>query len=157
MPNEPLEEGFGIFRGTSPLLQPEELEQLNAQEWASYPWRKLVERIAKAPADRLAAAQSWLAERRGSVIGDQRARRGRGWGKNQERDQIIRNCLERGSGRQEICQELDKRTIETIPQLRKMNIHRWNDGWQDTEARKAIQRLFSKVRQKAVKSPVPAE
>lgn len=75
------------------------------------------------------------------------------WNKNQDRDRIILNCLERGMPRAMVCEELDKRTISTLPGLLKKGLHTWKGAWKEPAGRQAIQQLFSKLtkRQKAVK------
>jgi len=75
------------------------------------------------------------------------------WNKNQDRDRIILNCLDRAMAREMVCDELDKRTISTLPGLGKKGLHTWNGAWQEPVGRQAIQQLFSKLpkRQKAVK------
>ena len=104
-------------------------------------WFDLAQTVSESSNDRLAVAQEWLRSQRAP----ERSSSKRGWTKNQERDQIILNCLERGMKTQLICLELDKRTIDTLPDLQARSIHRWMDGWADPEARKAIQRLLSKL------------
>ena len=75
------------------------------------------------------------------------------WNKNQDRDRIILNCLERPMAREMVCEELDKRTISTLPGLCKKGLHTWKGAWQEPVGRQAIQQLFSKLtkRQKGVK------
>jgi hypothetical protein len=145
-PNEFLQEEFTVVGGDGPLTQPEELEQaLVAEEYARYPWYDLVRKVVESPTDRVAAAQAWLREQRLAPAGDQAEQPRNGWGKNQERDQVILNCLGRGMAVEQVCAELDKRTTPTLPALQAKSIHRWTDGWADPKGRKAIQQLFSKV------------
>ena len=75
------------------------------------------------------------------------------WNKNQDRDRIILNCLDRAMAREMVCEELDKRTISTLPGSCKKGLHTWKGAWQESVGRQAIQQLFSKLikRQKAVK------
>ena len=49
--------------------------------------------------------------------------------KNQERDQIILNFLDRGVESASICEELDLRAMPTFPALKAKGVHRWKDGW----------------------------
>src|SRR5215472_7947028 len=67
------------------------------------------------------------------------------WNKNQERDRIILNCLERVMPREMVCEELDKRTISMLPGLCKKGLHTWKGAWQERVGRQAIQQLFSKL------------
>ena len=67
-------------------------------------------------------------------------------GKTEERNQIIRNLHAQGKDGFAICQELDKRTVPTIPALQKMGIHKWARGWEDKETRRSIQSVFAKQR-----------
>lgn len=114
---------------------PEDNERVN--------WAELVRIVSEERHDRLARLRGWLkrqAERRKA-----RGLKPSGWGKNRERDTIILNCLRRGMERQEICVELDRRTIPTLASLQTRKFFKWIDAWADPEARKAIQRLFSKL------------
>ncbi len=114
-------------------------------------WIELARTVSKARGDRLYLAQEWLQscrKRQRSVTSS-----GRGWGKIQERNSVIIKCLKEGMNRSDICRELDKRTISTIPALEKRGIPRWVDGWEDPQRRRSIQTLFSKVKSKRLSSP----
>jgi hypothetical protein len=152
-PTELLDDGATIWGGSGPLIQPDELEQaLAAEEYAQHQWYSLVERIQNNPMDRAGAARAWLNEQR-KAGGVRTERSRRGWTKNQERDQVILNCLDRGMEPALVCDELHKRTIATLPALQAKGIHRWTEGWLDLEARNAIQQLFSKVRGRKLVKP----
>jgi hypothetical protein len=116
-------------------------------------WCDLVETVSKNSNDRLTVAQEWLKSQQAP---EQNSDKPSGWTKNQERDQIIMNCLDRAMKLEEICQQLDNRTIPTLPALRAKDIHRWIDGWADARTRKAIQQLFSKLPKRAMPvKPLP--
>lgn len=146
-----LQEDFTITGGDGPLTQPDELEQaLAAEAYAQYPWYGLVQRVLENSANRGGAARAWLGEQRLARAGDQTEQSRSGWLKNQERDQIILNCLDRSLAPGLVCDELDKRTIRTLPGLQAKGIHRWKDGWDGLGTRNAIQQLFSKARKRRI-------
>ena len=66
--------------------------------------------------------------------------------RNAERDAIIFSCLERDEDREEICSILDKKGIETTPQMRKYKVNRWTAAWKDPEFQNNVQQLFAKVK-----------
>jgi hypothetical protein len=79
----------------------------------------------------------------------------REWGKNKERNEIIRNCLGRGADRRAIREKLDHRTVkDVLPIMRKCGIYKWLTAWEDLRCYNAIQQMITKVAgpQKAVKS-----
>jgi hypothetical protein len=156
-PDELLQEEFTITGGDGPFANPDELEQaLEPEASTLYPWSGLVRRVLESPADRLGAAQAWLEEQRVARAGDDAEQPRSGWQKNQERDQVILNCLNRGLASELICEELDKRTIAALPSLQGAGTHRWKDGWNDPKTRNAIQQLFSKVRKRKIPVKPPA-
>lgn len=156
-PDELLREEFTVVGSVGPLTQQDKLEQaLVPQLNDEYDWYGLVQRVLGNPADRAAAVQAWLREQRKAQDGSPTELPRGGWSKNQERDQIILNCLNRGMAPDLICNELDKRTIATLPALQARDIHRWSDGWADPRARNAIQQLFSKLRKRGITVKPPA-
>jgi hypothetical protein len=46
--------------------------------------------------------------------------------------------------RADICRELDKRAIPTIPALEALGIFKWVDGWLDQKGRRSLSTFFSK-------------
>ena len=155
-PNEAVEKGFTNITGMGPSLHPDELEQaLVADDYERCPWLGLVMRILENPTNRLAAVREWLEEQRLAQTQDH-SERSRGWTKNQERDQVIRKCLSRGVSPEQICVELDKRTIATLPASQAKGIHGWRNGWEDRKIRNAIQQLFSKVLKRGIVVKPPA-
>ncbi len=154
-PDEPLTPDLKVSHGNGPFIQPDELEEsLVAEKHAEYPWYGLVQQILSHPEDRLGAAQAWLRDQMApskDSIAPQRS----GWTKNQERDQIIVNFLDRGVEPASICEELDLRAMPTLPAMKAKGVHRWKDGWVNPQTRNAIQQLFTKVpsRRTSVKSP----
>ena len=130
------------------MVQPDELkDSLGSADNNCRLRCDLVETVSASSNDRLAVAQTWLRSQRAP---DRNSAESSGWAKNQERDQIIMNCLERGMKPELICQELDKRTIRTLPALEAKGIHRWIDGWVDLEARNSIQQLLRKMPRRAM-------
>lgn len=153
-PEELLTPNLTITNTTGPYIQPDELEEaLQAERHAEYHWYGLVQQILGNPADRMGSAQSWLRDQM-APSHDSPTRRS-GWAKNQERDQIILNCLNRGMQPLFICEELDRLTIPTLPFLQNKGVPRWKDGWENAQTRNAIQQLFAKVptRRNVVKPP----
>jgi hypothetical protein len=148
-PDELVTEEFTITGGAVPLTQPDDLEQaLVAERYSGYPWDGLVQRVLDNPTNRAGALQAWLTEQRMVQPRDQAERHRSGWDKNQERDRVIQNCLDRGMAPVSICDELDQRTISTLPSMKAKGVHRWRDGWDGVGTRNAIQQLFSKVRRR---------
>ena len=150
-PDKAWEEGSTVVDGRGPVVQLDELQgALGPERNDCRLWLNLARTVSETSDDRLHAAQEWLKSRRApEPSGVQR----RGWTKNQERDQIILNCLGRGMEPESICQELDRRTIPTLPAWQAKRIQRWIEAWADPGRRKALQQLLSKIpqRRKAVK------
>ena len=144
----PVGKEFSITGFRDEIVQLEEIEQaieqaIEPEHNAQRPWYELIRAVSEHGKDRLKAAEEWLARfrrehrRLPSSEG--------GWTKNQERDRVILNCLAREMARVEVCRQLDKLTIVTIPALQARGLHKWEDGWEDHDGRKAIQSLFSKL------------
>ena len=154
LPDELLDERFTVVGSVGPT-HPDDLEQALVPElYAEYGWYGLVQKVVST-SDRAGALRAWLAAER---IAWERKSTGQprsGWTKNQERDQIILNCVSRGMAPDKICDELDKLTIPTLLALQTKGIHRWKNGWVYPKTRNAIQQLFSKLhdRKKPVKPP----
>jgi hypothetical protein len=145
---EILEKGAIVIGCEGALVQPDELQDsLGPADNNCRLWCDLVETVSASSNERLAVAQAWLRSQRAP---DTNSAEPSGWAKNQERDQIIMNSLERGMKPELICQELDKRTIRTLPALEAKGIHRWIDGWVDLEARNSIQQLLRKMPRRAM-------
>jgi len=150
----PVEDGFKFISFDGEIVQPDDIEETFSPENNHCPtWWELAKAVSQTTGNRLQAAQEWLASYRKEHSSTSSA--ASGWNKNRERDQIIRNCLSRGMERSEICLELDKRTIPTLPSLQAMGFHKWADAWKDPKGRKRIQSLFSKKSpgKKPVKPP----
>jgi|HubBroStandDraft_6_1064221.scaffolds.fasta_scaffold62674_2 hypothetical protein len=155
-PDELLDERLTVVGGAGPQIQQDELEQaLVPERHAEYAWYRLVQITLGNSTDRAGAVRAWLTEQRIAWREDPTQQPRGGWSKNQERDQIILNCLNRCMAPDAICDFLDKQTILTLPALKNKGIRRWKEGWDSLETRKAIQQLFSKVpkRKKPVKPP----
>lgn len=147
-------EGRSGLRSSGPQIYPDDVEELFAPaDCERVDWVELVRVVSMAKGDRLSALRGWLENhlQAPAAAGPPR----RGWRKNEERDTIIWNFLQRSMKRQGICEELDKRTVPTLPNLQGRGIFKWREAWEDAAGNQAIQRLFSKVlaRQKAVKRP----
>ena len=154
LPDELLDEHFTVVGSVGPLTQQDELEQALVPELnAEYEWYGLVQRVLGNPTDRVGAVQAWLTEQRKAQDGVPTEQPRGGWRKNQERDQIILNSLNRGMAPDGICDLLDKQTIPPLRTMEANGIHRWKDGWESLKTRNAIQQLFSKLpnRKKPVK------
>jgi hypothetical protein len=146
-PDELLTPNLKVSHGNGPLIQPDELEEsLVAEKHAEYPWFGLVQQILSQPDNRLGAAQAWLRDQMAPTdsIAPQRS----GWTKNEERDQIIVNLLNRGVEPASICEELDLIAMQKLPSMKAKGVHRWKEGWANPQTRNAIQQLFSKVRKR---------
>jgi hypothetical protein len=140
----PLDKGFTIISLNGEVVQPDEIEQSIEPKHNSHRlWYELAQAVTEHPKDRLEAAQEWLARFRRQY--GRPSPFERGWEKNQDRNRIILNLLDRGMARADICKELDKHTIPTIPALQARELYKWADGWMDPEGRGAIQTLFSKL------------
>jgi len=138
-----LEKGEIVISRDGPVVQPDELQDaLGPENNIGRLWCDLVETVSGSSKDRLTVAQEWLRSHREH---DRRSAKANGWTKNQERDRIIMNLLNSEMKPEGICQELDKRTIPTLPALQAKGVHRWVDGWTDPQAKKAIQQLLSKL------------
>lgn len=148
----PIGVGFAYINRWGDIIQPDEIQEALAPEDNDpRTWLDLAKTVSKVGTNRLQLAQDWLGgyrKRRTPVSSPRRA-----WAKNQERDNIIRNCLSQGMDRADICRELDKRTISTIPALEQRGIHRWVEGWADPQGRNSIQSLISKQISKKLSSP----
>ena len=121
-PSDALEAEFKLIGRIGPSLDPEALERaLVAEEYRRYEWGVLVLRVAQSPENRLAAARAWLEEQRLARERADPEEPRRGWTKNQERDRVILNCLNRGLTPELICKELDNRTIPTPRALQSKN------------------------------------
>jgi len=152
--DEVLEKGATVISRDGPVVPLDELQDaLGPEDNICRLWCDLAETVSKSSNDRLIAAQGWLRSQRAP---ERNSAKPSGWTKNQERDQIIMNCLDREMKPEQICQELDNRTIPTLPALRAKGIHRWIDGWADPKARKAIQQLLVKVPQRAMPVKPPS-
>jgi hypothetical protein len=139
-----VEEGFTIISFDGETVQPDEIEEAVGPEHnVCREWLDLAQTITEHPEDRLKAAQEWLNKRRKENTST--SSQTSGWTKNRERNQIVGNCLSRGMERREICLELDKRTIPTLPSLQAKGLYRWADAWVNSEGGKSIQTLFSKA------------
>ena len=145
-------EGRTLMRASGPQIDPEEIERtLFPDDSERVNWVEPVRLMTLECHDRLAALRGWLQRQAQARVATLQKRSG--WSKNGERDTVILNCLRRGMQRQEICEELDKRTIPTLPSLQAREIFTWMNAWATPDGYRAIQRLFSKlaVRLKAVK------
>jgi hypothetical protein len=64
------------------------------------------------------------------------------------RNNLIRQALDAGESRAEICQMLDKHKIPTTENMQSSGIVQWATAWDDPDFKKNVQQLFSKERQK---------
>jgi hypothetical protein len=140
---QPWEEGLDGFLLHGDLVEDEEIEQaLIPEDNERVGWGALVYEVSRATANRTEVLRAWLDGERSAKVANRRPLSS--WEKNRERDEIILDCLKRGMSRADVCRQLDKRTIPTLPALQKMGFQRWTDAWGDPDGRQAIQRLFSK-------------
>ena len=141
----PVSKEFTIVRFNDEGIQPDETEQVIEPEHNSHRlWYELAQAVTERRKDRLKAAREWLARFRKQYPRPSSFKRG--WWKNQERDRIIVNCLDRGMAPWDICKELDRFTITTLEALKSEGFNKWIDGWHDPKTRGAIRSLFCKVR-----------
>jgi hypothetical protein len=114
-----------VVGGAGPLIQRDEFEQaLVPERHAEYAWYGLVQITLGNSTDRAGAVRAWLTEQRIAWREDPTQQPRGGWSKNQERDQIILNCLNRCMAPDAICDFLDKQTIPTLPALKNKGIRR---------------------------------
>jgi len=152
-PDKAWEKGGSVIGGGGAVVQLDELQDaLGPEDNNCGRWLSLARTVSESSDDRLAVVQEWLKSQRAPQANSVKRSR---WTKNEERDQIILNCLNRSMKPELICEELDKLTIATLPALGVRDMHRWADGWAEPEARKSIQQLISKLpkRAKLVKPP----
>jgi hypothetical protein len=141
--DEVMKKGDIVISSEGPVVQQDELQDaLGPENNIGRLWLDLTETVSRSSNDRLTVAREWLRSQRAP---ERNSAEPSGWTKNQERNQIIMNCLARQMKLEQICQELDKRTIPTLPASQAKGIHRWVDGWADPLAKKAIQQLLSKL------------
>jgi hypothetical protein len=152
--DRPWEQGLTVLGTLGPAVDGEAIQAVFSPEQNDPElWSAIVESVSAAPSDRLGVLSQRMAER-----GAQRQRQsrtgGREWHRNRERNQIIRNLHARGVAPEEICAELDRRTIPTLPAMQKAGVSRWVDAWNDPHFRNGIQQVIWKVvhPRKAVKS-----
>ena len=150
----PWEQGLTVLGTLGPAVDGEAIQAVFSPEQNDPEfWSPIVESVCAAPSDRLGVLSQRMAER-----GGQRSRQsrsgGREWHRNRERNQTIRNVHARGDAPEEICAELDRRTIPTLPAMQKAGVSRWVDAGNDPHFRKHVQQAFWKVvnRPKAVKA-----
>jgi hypothetical protein len=149
---QPWNEGVtGFFHHAGEWIEDDEIEQgLVPEDNEVIGWGGLALEVSRLKTNRVEYLRNWLRDRAIEKTG---AARGRiRWGKNRERDQIILNCFERRKERADICKELDRLTIPTVPSLQKAGLQRWSEAWSDPEGRQTIQQLFSKLLAKRVKT-----
>ena len=146
---QPWKEGVTGFFHHGDWIDPEEIEQTlipEDNERISWPW--LAHEVSTVKTNRTEFLREFLKCQPAARAAA--ARKPTSWGKNRERDQIILNCLERGVARPNICKELDRLMIPTLPSLHRIGLERWKVAWDDPDGRAAIQQLFSKARKKIV-------
>jgi hypothetical protein len=131
-PEKAWQEGNTLIDGRGPVVQLDELQDvLGPEDNNCKLWLSLAVTVSETSSDdRLTVAQEWLKSLR---VPEHHSEERSGWRKNQERDQIILNCLGRGMEPELICDQLDKRTIPALPALQARGIHRWADGWGSRE------------------------
>ena len=149
----PWEQGLTVLGTLGPAVDGEAIQAVFSPEQNDPElWSPIVESVCAAPSDRLGVLSQQMAE-----WGGQRQRQsrsgGREWHRNRERNQIIRNLHARRVAPEEICAELDRRTIPTLPAMQAAGVSRWVDAWNDPHFRNQSQQLFRKVAnpRKAVK------
>ena len=150
----PWEQGLTVLGTLGPAVDGEAIQAVFSPEQNDPEfWSPIVESVCAAPSDRLDVLSQRMAE-----WGAQRQRQlrsgGREWHRNRERNQVIRTRLARGAAPEDICAELDRRTIPTLPAMPKAGVSRWVDAWNDPHFRNQVQQVFWKVLnpRKAVKS-----
>ena len=150
----PWEQGLTVLGTLGPAVDEEAIQAVFSPEQNDPVfWRQIVESVCAAPSNRLGVLSQRMAER-----GGQRSRQSRSgerdWHRNRERNQVIRTRLARGVAPEEICAELDRRTIPTLPAMQAAGVSRWVDAGNDPHFRKHVQQAFWKVvnRPKAVKA-----
>jgi len=152
--NQPWKEGTGVLTGTPGLIQDSRLEKAySPDDSGRHDWMLLLRRLLANAEDRGAEFERILdeqiREREQSGIGSRTLqaktatkRRTR----NAERNSIIINCLDRGDDREEICRVLDRKGIETTPQMRRCKVNRWSEAWEDPEFHNNVQQLITKAK-----------
>jgi len=152
--NQPWKEGTGVLTGTPGVIQGSKLEEAYCPEDSERgDWMLLLRRLLAIGEDRGAEFERILDEqirergRSGTGSGTPRSkattkRRTR----NAERNSIIINCLDRGDDREEICRVLDRKGIETTPQMRRCKVNRWSEAWEDPEFHNNVQQLITKAK-----------
>lgn len=142
--DRPWEEGFRVV-AIDPPAPTEEVElAFVPEDNESDNWMELGEELSRTERNRLTVLSEILGKRIKEAPSTRQP--GREWVKTQDRNRIIRNLLLRGESRERVCEELDRQSIPTtLPSMQKRGVHNWVQGWKDSECRKAIQRMISKV------------
>lgn len=137
------EEGNVILGATGAVTDADELRSL-------FPWPRIIEFNWQEVFANVLAAGSNYGDALRSILDEQPSTRQsqprRRWARNERRDNIIVELLERGDDHEAICRELDNRVIPVLPKLAQHGVHRWYDGYGHPDCQNAIQQLFSKVR-----------
>lgn len=147
--DRPWEEG-AILRGSGRSIDPDDLEA--AFSVGEHRWEEFVQLAATSDGafDRVRAAVLERVRQGSKGVSGSKTWQ---WTDNVKRDQIIVEGLGAGRSRLEICQILDQHLIPTTPYLRSHGHLSWGAAWNDKEARRKVQSLFSKVpKRKHVKS-----
>ncbi|MDP2997098.1 MAG: hypothetical protein Q8N47_06390 [Bryobacterales bacterium] len=150
----PWEQGLTVLGTLGPAVDEEAIQAVFSPEQNNPEfWSPIVGSVCAAPSDRLGVLSQRMAE-----WGAQRQRQlrsgGREWPRNRERNQIIRNLRARGAALEDICAELDRRTIPTLPAMQAAGVSHWVDAGNDPHFRRHVQQVIWKAvnRPKAVKA-----
>jgi hypothetical protein len=141
----PWEQGLTVLGTDGPAVAEEAIQAVFSPEQNDPEfWSSIVGSVCAARSDRLGVLSQRMAE-----WGGRRPRQSRSgerdWHRNRERNQIIRNLHARGDAPAEICAELDRRTVPTLPAMQQAGVSRWVDAWNAPHFRNPIQQLFWKV------------
>jgi hypothetical protein len=149
----PWEQGLTVLGTHGPAVDEDAIQAVFSPEQNDPAfWSSIVGSVCAAPSGRLGVLSQRMAECGGQRQGKPKPG-GRGWHRNRERDQIIRNLHARGAAPEAICAELDRRTIPTRPAMQAAGVPRWVDAWKDPDFKNQVQQVLWKVAnpEKAVK------
>jgi hypothetical protein len=148
------EQGLTVLGTLGPAVDEEAIQAAFSPEQNDPEvWSQIVASVCAVPSGRLDVLSQRMAEWSGQRQRQSRTG-GREWPRNRERNQIIRNLKARGATLEDICEELDRRTIPTLPAMQAAGVSHWVDAGKDPHFRKHVQPVIWKAVNgpKAVKS-----
>ncbi len=145
---------IGEISGTQPEIGWDELlEAFPAEVAEEQDWHDLLWRLHQAGERRVEALRRIVANRintrerqtQPAPQPDRPRKSRRRRSPNELRNQIILTALEEGKSREQICELLDRKAIETLPSMRELRVTSWVEAWEDRELRQSIQEMITRT------------